>query len=100
MGSFWKEKCGGRQSTATRRAANAPCSPTHYTITPLPNARECRCLAVERRLTIRFHMNPVPVDLLDTLKHRFGFASFRPLQEEIIRHSLDARAVFALLSTG
>jgi ATP-dependent DNA helicase RecQ len=45
-------------------------------------------------------MNPAPVDLLDTLKHRFGFASFRPLQEEIIRDALDGRDVFALLPTG
>ena len=45
-------------------------------------------------------MNPEPPDLLDTLKHRFGFASFRPLQEEIIRDAIEGRDVFALLPTG
>ena len=39
-------------------------------------------------------------DLLDTLKQTFGFASFRPLQEEIIRDALDGRDTFALLPTG
>src|SRR5436309_2321754 len=45
-------------------------------------------------------MNPAPADLLDMLKHRFGFASFRPLQEEIIRDTLAGHDVFALLPTG
>src|SRR5213594_3810911 len=45
-------------------------------------------------------MNPAPADLLDMLKHRFGFASFRPLQEEIIRDTLAGQDVFALLPTG
>ena len=34
------------------------------------------------------------------LKQTFGFASFRPLQEEIIRDSLAGRDTFALLPTG
>jgi ATP-dependent DNA helicase RecQ len=34
------------------------------------------------------------------LKQYFGFTSFRPLQEEIIRDSLAGRDVFALLPTG
>src|SRR6266571_5153504 len=38
--------------------------------------------------------------LIDTLKQTFGFASFRPLQEEIIRDALARRDVFALLPTG
>jgi ATP-dependent DNA helicase RecQ len=38
--------------------------------------------------------------LLDLLKRYFGFSSFRPLQEEIIRDSLAGRDVFALLPTG
>ncbi len=46
------------------------------------------------------HMNPEPPNLLDTLKHHFGFSSFRPLQEEIIRDALGGRDVFALLPTG
>ena len=39
-------------------------------------------------------------NLLPLLKQYFGFTSFRPLQEEIIRDSLAGRDVFALLPTG
>jgi len=39
-------------------------------------------------------------DLLPLLKQYFGFTSFRPLQEEIIRDALAGRDVFALLPTG
>ncbi|MBI5772407.1 MAG: RecQ family ATP-dependent DNA helicase [Verrucomicrobia bacterium] len=38
--------------------------------------------------------------LLPVLKQTFGFATFRPLQEEIIRDSLAGRDTFALLPTG
>src|SRR5262245_46461429 len=38
--------------------------------------------------------------LLHLLKQSFGFDSFRPLQEEIIRDALADRDVFALLPTG
>ena len=38
--------------------------------------------------------------LLPLLKQYFGFASFRPLQEEIIRDALAGKDVFALLPTG
>src|SRR5881398_423787 len=41
-----------------------------------------------------------PSSLLPLLKQSFGFDSFRPLQEEIIRDSLAGRDVFALLPTG
>ena len=39
-------------------------------------------------------------DLFATLKQTFGFDSFRPLQEEIIRDSLAGKDTFALLPTG
>lgn len=39
-------------------------------------------------------------NLLPLLKQYFGFTSFRPLQENIIRDSLAGRDVFALLPTG
>jgi ATP-dependent DNA helicase RecQ len=39
-------------------------------------------------------------ELLPLLKQCFGFTSFRPLQEEIIRDSLAGRDTFALLPTG
>jgi len=38
--------------------------------------------------------------LLPALKKYFGFESFRPLQEQIIRDSLGGKDVFALLPTG
>jgi len=38
--------------------------------------------------------------LLPLLKQYFGFTSFRPLQEEIIRDALEGKDVFALLPTG
>ncbi len=39
-------------------------------------------------------------DLIQPLKQFFGFSSFRPLQEEIIRDSLESQDVFAVLPTG
>src|SRR5258706_3815883 len=45
-------------------------------------------------------MQPVTDQLLHLLKQSFGFDSFRPLQEEIIRDALADRDVFALLPTG
>ncbi|MBX2991155.1 MAG: DEAD/DEAH box helicase, partial [Bacteroidetes bacterium] len=45
-------------------------------------------------------MNPPTSELLSLLKQHFGFASFRPLQEEIIRDTLNGKDVFALLPTG
>ena len=45
-------------------------------------------------------MKSVAPELLPLLKQYFGFASFRPLQEEIIRDSLAGKDVFALLPTG
>ena len=41
-----------------------------------------------------------PIPLLPLLKQFFGFSSFRPLQEEIIRDALAGRDVLALLPTG
>src|SRR3954453_9815683 len=40
------------------------------------------------------------MDLRGTLKKRFGYDEFRPLQEEIITDALAGRDVFALLPTG
>ena len=40
------------------------------------------------------------VQLLPLLKQYFGFSSFRPLQEQIIRDALAGKDVFALLPTG
>src|SRR6201987_4077924 len=41
-----------------------------------------------------------PTPLLPLLKQYFGFTSFRPLQEAIIRDALAGKDVFALLPTG
>src|SRR5438046_2964444 len=43
---------------------------------------------------------PLAQPLLPLLKQFFGFTSFRPLQEEIIRDALAGKDVFALLPTG
>src|SRR6266581_717225 len=40
------------------------------------------------------------VDLIATLKKRFGYEQFRPLQEEIICDALAGRDVFVLMPTG
>ena len=45
-------------------------------------------------------MKSTAPELLPLLKQYFGFTSFRPLQEEIIRDSLAGKDVFALLPTG
>ena len=44
--------------------------------------------------------DPEPLSLLPLIKQFFGFDSFRPLQEEIIRDALAGRDVLALLPTG
>jgi ATP-dependent DNA helicase RecQ len=64
------------------------------------------CLKVNRRAVLRLGyasrqiMSSEPIPLLPLLKRSFGFDSFRPLQEEIIRDALAGRDVFALLPTG
>src|SRR5438046_9872384 len=45
-------------------------------------------------------MQPLTDQLLHLLKQTFGFDSFRPLQDEIIRDALADQDVFALLPTG
>ncbi len=45
-------------------------------------------------------MDDQSIPLLPLLKQSFGFDSFRPLQEEIIRDALAGRDVLALLPTG
>src|SRR5476649_2669750 len=45
-------------------------------------------------------MKPDSPGLLPPLKQFFGFSSFRPLQEEIIRDALAGKDVFAVLPTG
>lgn len=45
-------------------------------------------------------MHTKQLSLLPLLNRYFGFTSFRPLQEEIIRDSLDDKDVFVLLPTG
>ncbi|MCL4788090.1 MAG: ATP-dependent DNA helicase [Verrucomicrobia bacterium] len=45
-------------------------------------------------------MSHSPDQLLELLKTYFGFSSYRPLQEEIIRDTLANKDVFAVLPTG
>jgi len=60
-------------------------------------ARESRAPV---RAPVRAPSDPSKAELLMPLKRYFGYSSFRPLQEEIIRDSLAGRDVFALLPTG
>ena len=61
-------------------------------------ARPFRCYCIYQEVVITMNMGPQP--LLPLLKQYFGFTSFRPLQEEIIRNALGGQDVFALLPTG
>jgi ATP-dependent DNA helicase RecQ len=54
------------------------------------------CLAAFYSPRVSLHRD----QLFAPLKQYFGFASFRPLQEEIIRDSLAGKDVFAVLPTG
>src|SRR5438067_13225283 len=45
-------------------------------------------------------MTTKSTSLLPLLKQSFGFDSFRPLQEQIIRDALAGKDAFALLPTG
>ena len=58
-------------------------------------ALSSRCAAIYYPL-VTLRRDP----LLATLKQIFGFSSFSPLQEEIIRDSLAGKDVFAVLPTG
>jgi len=51
-------------------------------------------------MSLESAMSAQSIPLLPLLKQSFGFDSFRPLQEEIIRDALAGRDVFALLPTG
>jgi ATP-dependent DNA helicase RecQ len=72
-----------------------------------PRHARCQIGSQPNRPTLEFHRdfpeafavnNNVP--LRDMLKKYFGFTSFRPLQEDIIRDTLAGKDVFAVLPTG
>ena len=69
-----------------------------FVLQPLPvqNLPLSTCLAAFYSPRVSLHRD----QLFAPLKQYFGFASFRPLQEEIIRDSLAGRDVFAVLPTG
>lgn len=63
---------------------------------------ECVSFAISN-LARLFHnsaVKPGPDSLHELLKKYFGFASFRPLQSEIIHDALAGKDVFAVLPTG
>src|SRR5712671_3611286 len=62
---------------------------------------ELHCAAIRTTIAfLKFCMTADVPPLLPLLKQYFGFLSFRPLQEEIIRDALAGCDVFALLPTG
>ena len=48
----------------------------------------------------RDHVKYLHMDLPGALKQHFGYDEFRPLQDEIIKHALAGRDVFAVMPTG
>ncbi len=81
-------------------------SARHSFFIPISNAVAVRLPVLQNPLDRRdacptlFALKSAAPELLPLLKQYFGFTSFRPLQEEIIRDSLAGRDVFALLPTG
>jgi len=88
----------GVASRNRNRVLNRNLSPL-IPLTRTPHAHRCAAASFPLNTPAMPVTAPVP-NLLATLKEYFGFDSFRPLQEEIIRDSLAGRDVFALLPTG
>jgi len=57
-------------------------------------------MSARRLLDSKTTMELAQSEILPALKQYFGFSSFRPLQEDIIRDALMGKDVFALLPTG
>jgi len=62
--------------------------------------RGCETASVIIRLVMKFIYRNEEEPMLDTLKRVFGFMSFLPDQETIIRNILNKKDVFAVLPTG
>src|SRR6266581_2351415 len=54
----------------------------------------------ERNKSVASTLVKMTLNLGLTLKQRFGYSDFRPLQEAIIQDALAGRDVFALMPTG
>jgi ATP-dependent DNA helicase RecQ len=63
---------------------------------------ECQRFPIFNSSGLRQHppVTPSSDQLLTPLKQYFGFSSFRPLQEDIIRDAIAGKDVFAVLPTG
>jgi ATP-dependent DNA helicase RecQ len=85
----------GREGVDLKRSSGSGTRPTSVTVFVF-----CFALLVFVCCVKNARVIPDSAQLHDLLKQHFGYESFRPLQEEIIRDVLAGKDVFAVLPTG
>jgi len=103
----WKEARERRPTRKIGRESLPDAPPISFNIPRVNDDSDYLSAQAEAHLAAKGARTPAPApsrntypNLLSTLKRYFGYSTFRPLQEEIIRDSLAGRDVFALLPTG
>jgi len=103
----WKEARAHRSTCKIGRESLPDAPPISFNNPRVNNDSEYLSAQAEAHLAAKGTRTPAPLpsrtthpSLLSTLKRYFGYSTFRPLQEDIIRDSLAGRDVFALLPTG